>query len=61
MAPGPDLLIKQSIILLVFFIPYVLVQFPSSILVRKIGPRHFLSGITFAWGVVMMVCLLTLI
>ncbi|KAJ5793190.1 phthalate transporter [Penicillium pulvis] len=47
-------LIKQSIILLVFFIPYVLVQFPSSILVRKIGPRNFLSGITFVWGVVMM-------
>ncbi|KAJ5644597.1 phthalate transporter [Penicillium longicatenatum] len=45
---------RYSIILLVFFIPYVLVQFPSSILVRKIGPRHFLSGITFAWGVVMM-------
>lgn len=48
-------LIFQSIVLLVFFIPYVIVQFPSSIVVRKVGARKFLAGITFAWGVVMIV------
>ncbi|KAJ5775100.1 phthalate transporter [Penicillium nucicola] len=45
---------RYSIVLLVFFIPYVIVQFPSSIIVRKIGARAFLAGITFAWGVVMI-------
>jgi hypothetical protein len=48
-------LILQSIVLLVFFIPYVIVQFPSSIIVRKVGARTFLAGITFAWGVLMIV------
>jgi hypothetical protein len=48
-------LIFQSIVLLLFFIPYVIVQFPSSIVDRKVGARTFLAGITFAWGVVMIV------
>lgn len=46
---------RQSIILLVFFAPYVALQFPASILVRKLGPRLFLSTIVLIWGIVMMV------
>ena len=44
-----------SLIILIFFVPYVLVQLPSSILIRKLGARAFLAGITFAWGLVMIV------
>ncbi|KAJ5826182.1 phthalate transporter [Penicillium riverlandense] len=45
---------RYSLIVLIFFVPYVLFQLPSSIIVRKVGPRQFLAGITFLWGVVMM-------
>ncbi|KAJ4244604.1 hypothetical protein NW762_014460 [Fusarium torreyae] len=45
---------RYSIVLLVFFAPYVALQLPASILVRKIGPRLFLSSIVFCWGIVMM-------
>ncbi|KAJ5168103.1 phthalate transporter [Penicillium canariense] len=45
---------RYSLIVLIFFVPYVLFQLPSSIIVRKLGPRQFLAGITFLWGVVML-------
>ncbi|CAK7211627.1 hypothetical protein SCUCBS95973_001179 [Sporothrix curviconia] len=45
---------RYSIILLVFFAPYVAFQFPASVLVRKVGPRMFLSSIVLCWGVVML-------
>ncbi|KAJ3544452.1 hypothetical protein NM208_g3042 [Fusarium decemcellulare] len=45
---------RYSIVLLVFFAPYVALQLPASILIRKVGPRLFLSGIVFSWGIVMM-------
>ncbi|PSR82402.1 phthalate transporter [Coniella lustricola] len=45
---------RYSLAILVFFIPYVLLQFPAAILVRKVGPRIFLSSIVVAWGIVMM-------
>jgi hypothetical protein len=44
----------RSLVDLICFIPYVLFQLPSSIIVRKLGPKTFLGGITFLWGVVMM-------
>jgi hypothetical protein len=43
------LIAQQSIILLVFFAPYVFFQFPSAVIVRKMGPRGFLPGITLLW------------
>lgn len=45
---------RYSTIALVFFITYVLFQPPMTILCRKIGPRPFLSGICFLWGIVMI-------
>ncbi|KAJ5263714.1 hypothetical protein N7478_011319 [Penicillium angulare] len=45
---------RYSIVLLVFFAPYVVLQFPASIAVRNIGPRIFLSTIVFLWGIVMI-------
>merc|ERR1712149_87048 len=45
---------RYSAVALVFFITYTFLQPPATILTRKIGPRPFLSGICFAWGVVMI-------
>jgi hypothetical protein len=47
---------RYNVIVLVFFIPYVLFQPPATVLIRKIGPRLFLSAITILWGVSMIVC-----
>jgi MFS family permease len=54
---GVDLLLikdRYSIIVLVFFIPYVLFQPPATVLLRKIGPRAFLPTITLFWGITMI-------
>ena len=45
---------RYSLISLIFFIPYVLFQPPATVLLRKIGPRKFLSAITLFWGAVMI-------
>ncbi|KAI1659477.1 MFS general substrate transporter [Daldinia decipiens] len=45
---------RYSIVTLVFFVTYILFQPPSTILIRKVGPRIFLSTITLAWGAVMI-------
>jgi MFS family permease len=47
---------RYSLIVLVFFIPYVLFQPPATVIIRKIGPRRFLSAITILWGATMIVC-----
>jgi MFS family permease len=39
---------------LVFFTTYVVFQPPSTVIVRKIGPRIHLSTITLLWGAVMI-------
>jgi hypothetical protein len=46
---------RYSIITLIFFIPYVMFQPPAVVVLRKIGPRIFLSSITLAWGATMIV------
>jgi hypothetical protein len=53
----------QSIVVLMFFVPYVLFQPPMTVLIRKIGPTIFLSSIIMSWAVIMIVCcgLLTLL
>ncbi|KAI0592959.1 major facilitator superfamily MFS-1 [Biscogniauxia sp. FL1348] len=45
---------RYSVVTLVFFITYIVFQPPSTVIVRKLGPRAHLSFITFAWGVVMI-------
>lgn len=44
----------QNIANLVFFIPYIIFQPPSTVLIRKIGPRYHLAIITMLWGAVMI-------
>lgn len=45
---------KYSIVTLVFFTTYVVFQFPSTIVIRYLGPRNHLAGITLLWGSVMI-------
>lgn len=44
----------QNIANLVFFVPYIVFQPVSTVVIRKIGPRMHLSAITLAWGAVMI-------
>jgi len=41
---------RYSIVALVFFISYVILQPPATIAMRWIGPRNFLSTIIICWG-----------
>lgn len=45
---------RYSIITLVFFVSYIVFQPPSTIIIRKLGPRLHLSVIIAAWGLVML-------
>lgn len=45
---------RYSIIVLVFFITYVLLQPPATVILRKVGPRIFLPSITLLWGMTMI-------
>ncbi|KAI4161154.1 MAG: hypothetical protein L6R39_000114 [Caloplaca ligustica] len=42
---------QYNIALQVFFIPYILFEVPSNILIRKVAPSTWLSGIMIGWGV----------
>ena len=39
-----------NVALFVFFIPYILFEVPSNILIRRIAPSTWLSSIMAAWG-----------
>jgi hypothetical protein len=45
---------RYSIITLVFFTTYIVFQFPSTIIIKKIGPRIHLTTICVLWGSVMI-------
>lgn len=54
---GVDLVLigeRYSIIVLLFFITYVLLQPPATVILRKIGPRLFLPVIVILWGATMV-------
>jgi len=56
MAKGLNLIgNRYSLIVLIFFIPYVLFQPPATVVLRKVGPRRFLTTITILWGACMIV------
>ncbi|PGH03461.1 hypothetical protein GX51_04035 [Blastomyces parvus] len=42
---------RYSIVALVFFITYIVCQPPMTAVIRKLGPRKFISCIVFTWGV----------
>ena len=41
---------EYNIALFVFFIPYILFEVPSNILIRKVAPSTWLSSIMVLWG-----------
>ncbi|KAL2114020.1 hypothetical protein VUR80DRAFT_1316 [Thermomyces stellatus] len=45
---------RYSVVTLLFFVTYTIFQPPSTIVVRKLGPRIHLAGITLLWGAVMI-------
>jgi MFS family permease len=45
---------RYSIVTLVFFTTYIVFQPPSTIIVRKIGPRAHMAAIVTAWGAIMI-------
>lgn len=45
---------RYSIIVLLFFITYVALQPPATVVLRKLGPRVFLPSIVIIWGAVMI-------
>lgn len=45
---------RYSLIVLLFFITYVALQPPATVVLRKLGPRMFLPAIVVIWGSVMI-------
>lgn len=45
---------RYSLIVLLFFITYVALQPPATVVLRKLGPRIFLPSIVVIWGAVMI-------
>lgn len=52
--PAGSTVSRYSVVTLVFFTTYIVFQPPSTVLIRKLGPRLHLSVITTAWGAVMI-------
>ncbi|KXT12287.1 hypothetical protein AC579_5655 [Pseudocercospora musae] len=43
---------RYTLITMMFFVPYVIFQFPANIVIRKLGACLWLSSLVVAWGVV---------
>ena len=43
---------RYSLITMLFFVPYVIFQFPANIVIRKLGACLWLSSLVCAWGIV---------
>jgi hypothetical protein len=46
--------LRYNIVTLVFFTSYIFFQFPSTVIIRYLGPRNHIAGITLAWGLLMI-------
>jgi len=45
---------RYSVVTCIFFVTYVLLQPPATVVLRKLGPAKFLPTITILWGLTMM-------
>lgn len=45
---------RYNIAVMIFFIPYLLFELPSNIILRRLGAGRWLSMIAFSWGIVMI-------
>jgi MFS family permease len=41
---------RYSILTMIFFIPYIIFQFPANIFIRKLGPALWLPSLVVCWG-----------
>ncbi|KEY80023.1 phthalate transporter [Aspergillus fumigatus] len=47
---------RYSVIVLIFFVPYVIFQPIMTVITRKLGPTFFLGAIVISWGAILIVC-----
>ncbi|KAI8627299.1 MFS general substrate transporter [Xylariaceae sp. FL1651] len=45
---------RFNVALFVYFIPYILLEIPSNMVIKKVRPSWYLSGLMAAWGIVNM-------
>ncbi|KAJ8126866.1 hypothetical protein O1611_g6772 [Lasiodiplodia mahajangana] len=45
---------RYNITLFVYFIPYILLELPSNIIIKRTRPSWYLSSLMFGWGIVSM-------
>ncbi|KAL2866912.1 putative phthalate transporter [Aspergillus lucknowensis] len=45
---------RYSIVVLMFFVPYVIFQPPMTVITRKVGPTIFLGSIVISWGAILV-------
>jgi MFS family permease len=45
---------QYNVALLIFFIPYILLEVPSNLILRKLAPSTWLSVLIFFWGAAAM-------
>lgn len=45
---------RYTIVLVLFFPTYALLELPSNIILRKVGSANWLAFIAFSWGAVMI-------
>ncbi|KAL4976048.1 major facilitator superfamily domain-containing protein [Aspergillus desertorum] len=45
---------RYSIVVLMFFVPYVIFQPPMTVITRKLGPTVFLGSIVILWGAILI-------
>jgi MFS family permease len=43
-----------AVCLMIFFVPYILLELPSNIIIKKVAPSWWLSSLMFFWGVCTM-------
>lgn len=41
-----------NIALFIFFVPYILFEVPSNIIIKRVAPSTWLAGLMFCWGVI---------
>lgn len=45
---------RYTIALVAFFPPYMILELPSNLVLRRVGTANWLAFIAFSWGVVML-------
>ncbi|KAI0202889.1 MFS general substrate transporter [Astrocystis sublimbata] len=45
---------RYNIALFVYFIPYIILETPSNMIIKKVRPSWYLSALMFGWGIVNM-------